>query len=161
MSAFSDFITTATAPWWSPLAGVLGGAVLNHVLTIQRENQAQTRAEKSKWDKEILELSSDVITQANQLVNPTMFYGRYIEPGRRAALNTEIIIQSLTETIQRLGLIAPVLAGPAQRVFNSTLKYFNQPIEDHDNESQGYKDVASARNEFDQAVGEALKALTE
>lgn len=56
MSAFSDFLTHATAPWWTPLAGTVVGGLITFGSTRSNDIRKDNRQTTERMNQELREL---------------------------------------------------------------------------------------------------------
>ncbi|MCZ4544926.1 hypothetical protein BS618_07540 [Rhodococcus erythropolis] len=123
---------------------------------LDAERQRQERELQARWGKEILEYAMAYITGANQIFDPNLVHGAYIEPDRRAGHDLTQLTQSVVEDGQRLQFVAPTLRPQIVRVFTTTMDYYQLEIKQENRDSQQFADVAQARAEFSTAVNKLL-----
>ena len=164
MSGLSDFLTQDTAPWWTVLASGFGGLFLSNGFTAradkkrrQLELEDRELERQDRWGKDILEYASAYIDAMNQIFNPDfVLVDDDLETKRHVAHDPVQLQQHAISVGQRLHFVAPTLRPQVQKVFSTTMAFYELDINQENRESEQRAAVATARAEFDAALNGLL-----
>jgi len=156
MSGFSDLLTQTTAPWWVAIVSGLLGLLASSLLTTCAERRRRKHELQDRWTTEILVFATAYIDAVNELFNPDLVYGEYLEPARREKHELDQVLGACVTAGQRLEFVAPSMRPQVRSVFRTTREYYELEIKQENRESETFKAVTKARDEFVSVLNDRL-----